>query len=218
VHQALFHDWQAPTSHLVQAFGKHADVYNFAYSQNVPVEAVAQQAALANSVQRLRFLGYEEIILVGHSAGGVIARIFVEDNPKAGVTRVVQISAPNLGSSWAKADIVRKDQEPFLHSLTKEERVKSTLNRQDRKVPANVQFLCIVGSTGNLGDGLVSVPSQWPEDLQYQGIPAYRFTTTHYLVVRTAASAARVAALAVQPQPRWTEEEKNQRRKAILAP
>lgn len=218
VHQAQFHDWQAHTSHLVQALGKNADVYAFAYAQNVPVETIAEHPALAGSILRLRFLGYEEIIVIGHSAGGIVARLFVEDNPLAGVTRVVQVAAPNLGSSWAKADIVRKDQEPFLHSLTKEGRGKNSLKRQDRKIPAHVQFVCVVGSAGNLGDGLVSIASQWPDDLQAQGIPAIRFSTTHFFVVRSAASAARIAALACQPQPRWTEAERNLRRKAILAP
>ena len=219
VHQAMLHDWQATTSHLVQGLGKNADVYAFAYAQNVPVEVIAQHPALAGCIQKLRGMGYDEVILIGHSAGGIVARLFVEDNPNAGVTRVVQVSAPNLGSSWARADLtVRKDQEPFLHSLTKEERLKSLQRRQDKKIPANVQFVCVVGSTGNLGDGFVSIPSQWPEDLQAQGIPAIRLSTNHYSVVRSAVTAARIAGLAVQFSPRLTEEEVALRRKVMAAP
>ena len=208
-HQAQFHDWQASTSHLVQALGKNADVFAFAYAQTVPVETIAQHPALANGIQRLRVLGYDEIILIGHSAGGLVVRHFVEDNPNIGVTLVVQVAAPNLGSSWAKADIsVRKDQEPFLRSLTKEERTKISQQRQDKKIPSQVQFVCIVGSTGNLGDGLVSIASQWPEDLQNQGVPAIRLGTTHFFVVRSANNAARIATLAIQNHPRWSEEER----------
>ena len=219
VHQAQFHDWQAPTSHLVQFLGKNSDVFAFAYAQNVPVEVIAMHPALAKSIQRLRTMGYDEIVLIGHSAGGIVARLFVEDNPNAGVTRVLQVDSPNLGSSWAKADFsVRRDQEPFLHSLKKDERAKVSLRRQDKKIPDNVQFLCVVGSTGNLGDGLVSVASQWPEDLQAQGIPAVRLNTTHFTVVRSAHNAARIAGLAIQYHPRWTEEERTLRRKSVLAP
>jgi hypothetical protein len=102
--------------------------------------------------------------------------------------------------------------------LNKEERTKSTEQRRDKKIPANVQFVCVVGSTGALGDGLVSVPSQWPEDLQAQGIPAIRLGTTHYFVVRSAGNAARIASLAVQYHPRWSDEERALRRKSVLAP
>jgi pimeloyl-ACP methyl ester carboxylesterase len=219
VHQAQFHDWQSPSSHLVQVLGKNADVFAFAYAQNVPVDVIAQHASLAENIQKLRRMGYEEIILLGHSAGGIVARNFVEENPNSGVTRVVQVCAPNLGSSWAKADVtVRRDQEPFMHSLTKEERLKSCQRRQDRRIPPNVQFLCVVGSTGNLGDGIVSISSQWPEDLQAQGIPAARLSTTHFFAVRSAGSAARIADLTFQFSPRWSAEELTQRRKAILAP
>ena len=68
---------------------------------------------------RLRQAGYSEVILLGFSAGGVVARQFVEDNPAAGVTRVIQVCAPNLGSPLAKLkSSVGLAQESFLQSLT----------------------------------------------------------------------------------------------------
>jgi len=217
VHQALFHDWQLPKGHLVQALSKNADVFAFAYAQNAPLTTISQLPALADGVQRLKFLGYDEIILVGHSAGGVLARMFVEDNPQAGVTRVLQVDAPNLGSSWIKIDIVaKKDQDPFLQSLSKDERMKCCLRRQDKKIPANVEFLCIVGASNSLGDGLVSFASQWPEDLQFQGIPAIRINANHYMMVRSQKTAERIAELARQSQPRWTDEERLTRKKLVL--
>src|SRR5579862_8566724 len=41
VHQAMLHDWQAPSSHLVLSLARNADVYAFAYAQSVPVEVVS---------------------------------------------------------------------------------------------------------------------------------------------------------------------------------
>ena len=217
VHQALLHDWQKPACHLVAALGKHADVYAFAYSQNVPLESICQHPALANSVQRLKALGYEEIILLGHSAGGVMARMFVEDNPEAGVARVIQVCTPNKGSSWAKTDIRTKDQEPFLHSLTKEERLKCCQKRADKKIPPNVEFLCVIAEAANLGgDFLVSKSSQWPDDLRKQGIPAVLINTNHFLALRLQKNAEKIAELAVQNHPRWSEEQMVARRKVIL--
>lgn len=217
VHLAIFHDWQQPKAQLVQTLGKVGDVFAFAYSQNGTLETVSQAPGLTDAIARLKQMGYEEIVLVGHSAGGLIARLFVEDNPEAGVVRVIQVDAPNLGSSWVKADLVaKKDQDPFLRSLTKEERQKSARKRLDKKIPPNVQFLCIVGASSALGDGFVSIPSQWPDDLQSQGIPAIRLNTTHFTVMRSSKIAERLAELASQNIPRWTEETWLARRKQIL--
>ena len=44
--------------------------------------------------------------------------------------------------------------------------------RRDRRIPEGVQFACVVGTGTRGGDGLVARESQWPEDLQRQGIPA----------------------------------------------
>ncbi len=216
VHQAEIHDWQKSGSNLVSALSRRADVFAFAYSQNVPLESICRHPALANSVQRLRVLGYDEIIVIGHSAGGIITRMFVEDNPHSGVTRVIQVCAPNTGSYAAKTDIRAKDQEAFLRSLTKEVRQKSCQMRGESRIPPNVEFLCVIVSTGNLGDGLVSIASQWPDDLQTQGIPAVRLSSNHFSVLRAQKTAERVADLAVQGQPRWTAAEVAARRKLIL--
>lgn len=44
----------------------------------------------------------ERVILVGHSAGGIVSRLFMVRNPQAGVTGLVTIASPNLGSGWAE--------------------------------------------------------------------------------------------------------------------
>ena len=95
------HSWQNPDSHLVKALAKNADVFDFAYGENVSIDTIIHESKLGAGVNQLRRLGYSDIVLLGHSAGGLIARQFVEDYPNAGVTKVVQVSAPNGGSPLA---------------------------------------------------------------------------------------------------------------------
>jgi pimeloyl-ACP methyl ester carboxylesterase len=217
VYEPLFHDWQLPGSVLVKALGRDADVFAHAYSQNARVERVAETPALAQAIAKLRFLGYPEIILLGHSTGGVVARLFVEDHPRAGVTRVIQVCAPNDGSSWAKLNLsVARDQDIFLQSLTKKERLLWGELREDKKIPPGVDFLCIVGATGPRGDGIVACKSQWPADLQKQGIPAVRLATTHLTVLRAPRSVERIAELACADHPRWSAEKVELMRKSIV--
>src|SRR5262249_43762951 len=74
VERASLRDWQKPGSPLVKRLAADSDVYAFAYGQNIPVEDVADHEALRDGLARLRSMGYRELVLVGYSAGGVIAR------------------------------------------------------------------------------------------------------------------------------------------------
>ncbi len=210
---------------------EHADVFAFAYSQNTDLAAIAEDPALGESVDDLKVAGYREIVLVGHSAGGLIARHFVEDRPDAGVTKVIQVCSPNAGSTWGKLTLgVCECQEPFLASLTKEGR-RSTLKLRDgKRIPEHVEFVCLVGQmkvdfeadlgsligdgrdlrwaySGVCGDCVLSIDSQWPKDLQLQGIPAYPLPSTHFTAMFSSSTARRLAVLVVGPQPRWTPDE-----------
>jgi len=217
VYEPHFSDWQLPGSPLVKSLGKDADVFAYAYGQNTRLEKIAEYPALASAVGKLRFLGYEEIVLLGHSTGGVVARLFVEDHPRSGVTKVLQVCAPNDGSSWAKLNFsVAKDQEMFLHSLTKKERLVWNEMREDTRIPLNVDFLCVVGATGPNGDGFVACKSQWSPDLQKQGIPAIRLATTHLTVLRTPKTAEKIAQLVREDHPRWSQEKVQAMRKSII--
>jgi pimeloyl-ACP methyl ester carboxylesterase len=212
-----FHTWQEPGSFLVQALSKDADVFALAYAQTADLDTISQAQGFDQAVQKLHFMGYKEITLVGHSAGGVLARLYVEDHPDGPVTRVVQICAPNLGSSWAKAEVgSRKIQGAFYQSLTKNWRQNVCRLRKDRFIPANVQFLCILGTVGTLGDGLVSCQSQWPEDLQRQGIPVLRLQTTHLAVMHTKKTGLVLAEEIVHDRPRWREIQVEAARENIL--
>jgi pimeloyl-ACP methyl ester carboxylesterase len=232
VRQADFQLWQEPGSRLVEALGPHADVYAFAYSQNVPLEAIAAEPALGEHVRELKEAGYEEIVLIGHSAGGLIARHLVEDRPDAGVTKVIQVCTPNGGSALGKFSLgVCACQEPFLDSLTKEGRREALAGRPDKQIPPHVEFVCLVGQlqmdleadlgpllgegrdvrlacAGTLcGDGILSVASQWPEDLRRQRIPAQPLRAAHFTAMFMPATARQLAELLLEPQPRFSAEE-----------
>src|SRR5262249_28317265 len=84
VSKAALRPWQQPDSPLIKELGKSADVYVFAYGQNATIDGVVAGSKLGEDIAHLRRLGYKEVILVGHSAGGLIARHFVEDHPDAG--------------------------------------------------------------------------------------------------------------------------------------
>jgi hypothetical protein len=209
-------DWQKPGSALVKRLAADADVYAFCYGQTVAVDEIATHPALWGGTLRLHDMGYREVVLVGYSAGGVVARRLVEDYPDAGVTKVVQVCAPNAGSGWAKLNAVRKNQKPFLESLTKEQRRRELRARRDVTIPDNVQFVCVVGTGAWAGDGVVATRSQWTADLQAQGIPAVTVATDHLSMVRSTAGDETIAEAVRTPQPRWTPARVAAARKAIL--
>jgi pimeloyl-ACP methyl ester carboxylesterase len=214
--RAALRDWQKPGSQLVKRLAADSDVFAFAYGQNVPVDEIADHPALWGGLLRLRALGYREVVVVGYSAGGLIARRLVEEYPDAGVTKVVQVCAPNAGSGWAKVHGVRKNQRAFLQSLTKEDRRRELTSRLDVSIPDDVEFVCVVGTGAVAGDGIVSSRSQWSPDLQAQGVPAVAVATDHLSAVRHSAGVAKIAELVVTPQPRWSPAKVAAARKAIL--
>ena len=70
---------------------------------------------------------------------------------------MIQVSPPNGGSSWGKrTGSVRQSQEVFLTSLTKESRqAADSASGADKSIPPDVQFVCVVGAIGTVGDGVV---------------------------------------------------------------
>ena len=189
----------------MKALGKDADVFAYGYAQHLPIEDVARAAALPKQVARLREAGYSEVVLVGYSAGALIARFVVEDEPACGVTKVIQVCPPNGGSNWGKLTAgVRQSQEAFLASLSKEARQAATRDRSEKRIPPNVQFVCVVGAFGLTGDGLVRADCQWTRDLQAQGIPAVVLHTSHVTAMKSKSVSAKLAELIREQQPRWS--------------
>jgi pimeloyl-ACP methyl ester carboxylesterase len=216
VGKAVLHEWQKPGSLIVKLLGQDADVYSFAYAQNEAVEVVAAGPGLKECVGRLREMGYRSIVLVGHSAGGLLARHFVEDNPECGVTRVIQACAPNGGSNWAEWRAVLPTQDRFLYSLTREARQVILHERAGKAIPGTVEFVCIVGTGVGFGDGLVLCRCQWTEELQRQGVPCFPLDSTHWMVPRVRAGAELIARLAREPVQRWNERQVAEARKQVL--
>jgi pimeloyl-ACP methyl ester carboxylesterase len=212
---ARLHTWQQPSSRLVRQLAADSDVFAFAYAQTIAVDRVGEAASLADSVRKLRKLGYRQIVLLGHSAGGLIARQLVEDHPDTGVTKVIQVCSPNAGSTLAMLRY-RTAQAEFLTSLTKTARRRVLAERASKAIPRPVEFVCVVGTSGIGGDGLVLTRSQWTEDLQKQGVPAYLMHCTHWDAVRSARAAEFLARLVRTPQPRWDAAQVAQVRKRML--
>ena len=216
VGRAHLHSWQKPDCLLVKRLAQDADVFAFSYAQTVSADEIAECPDLEKHLRKLHEDGYREIVLIGHSAGGVIARQFVEDHPDCGVTKVIQVCTPNVGSGWAKWQTVRANQIDFLESLTKPARRRRLSMRADKEIPAHIDFACIVGTGTVVGDGMVSNRSQYPPDLQKQGIPAYPFKSTHWMVLRSQKGVALVARLVREAQPRWDEKQVEAVRRQLL--
>jgi pimeloyl-ACP methyl ester carboxylesterase len=215
--QAELAPWQRANSDLVRLLGREADVFAFSYAQTVPVGMVSHSPALALGIEHLKESGYAELILVGFSAGGIVARDFAEANPRSGVTRVVQICAPNGGSEWARWPLgIPKCQEPFVRSLTPQSRQR---NRIRAEVPDGLEMVCVVGRVGkSTGDGVVRCDRQWTEDLQSQRIPAVFVPFGHLEVMVKPASVARIAEVVLSRARRWDDQQVEAARRLLPEP
>ncbi len=209
-------DWMEPKSDLVKTLAKDFDVYSFGYAQTVPLEEVVQSPGLRDAVARLRKAGYKDIVLVGHSAGGLIAKQFVELYPDAGVTKVVAVASPFAGSELATLKVgYPKIQAPFVQSLTPEARAEAT-RQNTRAVGKDVEIVCVVCKIKRVEtDGLVFIRSQWPDDLQQLGVPAVLCPINHFEVMLNAGSVKTVAELAREKLTRWSADEVEKARKVL---
>jgi Palmitoyl protein thioesterase len=210
-----WHAYQQAGSTLVKHISTQADVFALAYEQTVAVSAIAGSAEFRQCIQSLKDTGYTEIVLVGFATGGLVARQYVEDEPKAGVTKVIQIGAMNQGLR------ANSGQNALQKSLSRQARHDFFRERLDKKIPEGVEFVCVVDTgwvEGNwLGKGEEwSLSTQWPRDLQAQGIPA-NVLTTKYLWSSWADEGARVIAeLIKEEQPRWEPKQVETTRKSLI--
>ncbi len=222
VPKAELRPWQKADSPMVKELAKNADVFVFAYGQNGSLDVVIKESKLSGSIAELRKLGYSDVALIGHSAGGLVARHFVEDHPDCGVTKVVQLAAPNGGSNYAdleaKLKIVPKSQKAFLECLTIAHRRICLDLRAEKRVPDKVEFICVVAREKKNADtdGVVPCVSQWTTDLQKQGIPAVSVVSSHSHVVRDDKVVETVAGLLRAKQDRWPAERVDKAKKEIL--
>lgn len=211
------HSWQKPDSHLVKKLAADFDVYGFSYAQTVPVDAVCWSDGLHKAVKSLKAAGYRDVVLVGHSAGGVIVRQFAEQFPDSGVTKVIIVAAPQTGSPWALIPQfgLAATQVPFIKSLAPQPRQQQCL--RCKPLANGLEVCCVVCKLPRLsGDTIVPAASQWPEEIQKQGIPAALVPVNHFDAVRSPEGAAVIAELAREKLTRWTPEQVEQGRKTLM--
>ncbi len=204
-HELWPHDWQRPESTLVQALAADADVYAVTYTQDAAVHDIARSAVFLEAMGGLPMGAYDDVVLVGHSAGGLLSRWFVEDHPDSGITGVIQLCTPNNGSEWARLyELGRLSHEIFIASLS--DRNVSD-GREGKRVPEGVDFLVAICDGAALGDGVVTDQAQWPETLRRQGIAAVQVPALHFTATRGRLMAARISAWVRDEHPRLTPEE-----------
>ncbi len=207
-------DYQEIGSELVSRLSKDSDVFAFSYAQIVPLDAIVQSPAMRNAITRIKDAGYKEIVLVGHSAGGVIARRFAESCPESGVTKVVTVAAPQGGSELAQFRVgYSKAQAPFIQSLSPEARAEAG----PLKLSDKIEMACVVCKLKRLeADGLVSIGSQWPEDCRKLGIPAVLTPVNHWDAMSTPESVQVIADLVREKLTRWNATEVEKARSVLF--
>jgi pimeloyl-ACP methyl ester carboxylesterase len=210
----ILHDWMVAKSDLVLALSGDFDVFSFGYAQTLPVDRVPLSAGLRGGVEKLRQAGYAEVVLIGHSAGGLVARQFVERFPDSGVTKMIQVATPNAGADLANwASGLPGAQSLFVRSLAPRHRSYET----GRPFPAAVEACCVVCKVPRLaGDALVNLDSQWPAELRIQGIPATLVAATHFEAMKAPHAVATIAELARERLARWTPDQVEQGRAVVF--
>lgn len=103
-----------------------------------------------------------------------------------------------------------------MASLSKTSRGKVLAERTDKKLPASLEFVCLVGSCRLNGDGVVGLASQWSEDLQKQGVPAVVVGCGHKDILTSTKGIEAIAKATGEPAPRWTADKVATGRKAVF--
>lgn len=212
------HSWQKPDSLMVKRLGADFDLYGFSYAQTLPVDFVAHSRGLAQAVRALKAAGYREIVLIGHSAGGIIAYQFAERYPNAGMTRVVVVAAPLEGSNLARIPTVglASTQLPFIKSLAPTYR-RTQCEACDRPIPPELEIGCVICKMPRLAsDTIVPITSQWPDPTQKQGIPAILVEVNHFDAVRSQRGVDAVAQLVYGKMIRWSPAQVDQARRVLF--
>jgi pimeloyl-ACP methyl ester carboxylesterase len=154
------------------------------YTVLLPTEAplLVQAQALAAYLDRITGWHPEEgLVLVGHSAGGVVARLYMVQHPRAPVQALVTIASPHLGTDTAEigsllgqtplawfaplvgAETLNRSQ-GLYRDLAREspQGVLFWLNRQPHPQALYVAIVRTEGDAVGLGDLVVP---EWSQDL-----------------------------------------------------
>lgn len=211
------HSWQEPQGELVSRLAETNDVFGVSYAQTLPVETSGLARGMREAIRALKKQGYNEIVLVGHSAGGLLARHFVETFPESGVTKLITVATPHAGSGWTKVpgSLWPKSQIAFIRSLSEEYR-EETL-KLGAGLPNPVAACCIVCKLPRLSsDAMVPVASQWPEDWRRQGVPAVLVRSNHFEAMTGVEPAKAIVEVVNGKLARWTAKEVEQAERVLL--
>jgi pimeloyl-ACP methyl ester carboxylesterase len=154
------------------------------YAVSLPTEAPLQAQAehLARYVEAVRLWHPgESLYLVGHSAGGVVARLFMVRHPEVRVSALVTIAAPHLGTDTAEigalvgqtplamlAPLIGGEtllrSQPLYRDLVRE-RPDTLLFWLNRQPHPQAEYIAIVRrDSSGLGLGDLVVP-EWSQDM-----------------------------------------------------
>lgn len=144
----------------------------------LPTEASIRDQAyfLSSYLKHLRQLApNERIILVGHSAGGVLSRLVMVQNPKLNIALLITIASPHLGSDLAElanligstplalftpligAETFNHSQE--LYSDLLPEKPGNFLYELNRQPHPNAQYISIIRNPDSADGGDLVVPA-----------------------------------------------------------
>lgn len=161
--------------------------YTLALDTEAPLLVQARQLG-PYMAEILRQHAGETIYLVGHSAGGVLGRLYMVQHPQVRISALITISSPHLGTASAEAGLFAGQSPlglfaPLLgadglnrsqglyHDLAREQpgTLLFWLNRQPH--PQSRYFSVVHSGGGLLGLGDLIVPS-WSQDMN--NVPVLR--------------------------------------------
>lgn len=212
------HPWFEPRAPLLAALAPDFDVYALGYAQTLPLDAVASSSGMRSAVARLKRAGYREIVLIGHSAGGIVAHQFAERYPDSGVTKIIPVAAPYLGSDLAEIGFgLPKTQVAYIKSIAPQPRREATALLTP--LPKHIDICCVSCKITYLtNDILVNLESQWPPEVRRHGIPTTLVGVNHFDALKAPQAVEQVTLLAKSRLTRWNEEDVARAEKVLFGP
>lgn len=156
--------------------------YTVALPTEAPLLVQLDHLAAYLELVRARHPG-ESLVLVGHSAGGVLARLYMVEHPRAGVAALITIASPHLGTETAEigamfgntplawlapffgAEVFNRSQ--ALYRDLVRERPGSLLYWLNRQPHPNALYVSIVRENDSfLGFGDLLVPT-WSQNMNH---------------------------------------------------
>lgn len=154
------------------------------YTVSLPTRAplLAQQNHLEKYLAYIRSRNPDEsLVLIGHSAGGVLGRLFMVQHPQTGVDALITISSPHLGTDAAEIGVMAGNsplawlapmvgaqafnESQGLYQDLVRERPGSLLFWLNRQEHPMARYISVVRTSDNtLGRGDLVVPA-WSQDM-----------------------------------------------------